>query len=124
MIRSELRATVSSGLTRPPTRTGSFPNFARSTSFFATFGGIQFPPIQPAITSKMIQGVNRFMPSRPSVFSRSRRDEFRIGQANRRRRSRTRHRARESLDCERLEESLRDHPAEIPPDKTFRRDNA
>ena len=67
MIKSELRPTVSSGLTRPPTSTGILPNFAKSNSSFAGFVGNQLAAIDPAATTKMIQGKKRFMRLR-SVF--------------------------------------------------------
>src|SRR5580692_10854097 len=104
MMSSELRATVSSGLTRPPTSTGNFPNFTRSTSSFATLGGIQFPPIQPAITIRTIHGTKRFIPPLRSVFWQSRPNEFQIEQAIPRQRSRTRRREQRNSDCARLEE--------------------
>ena len=46
MIRSELRATVSSGLTRPPTSTGIFPNFDKIEIVGRGFGGSQLVTIQ------------------------------------------------------------------------------
>src|SRR5436853_631443 len=123
MINNELRATVSSGFTRPPTKTGIFPNLERSTSSFATLGGIQLPAIQNATTAKMIQGMNRFM-SRPfSVYARNRPDGIQIARVSLPRRSRRRHKARESSDCARPEEWSRDRPVEIRPDKKFRRDS-
>ena len=61
MIKSELRPTVSSGLMRPPTSTGIWPNFVKSKSFFAVLGAIQFVAIDTTATAKMIKGTKRFM---------------------------------------------------------------
>src|SRR5689334_15292371 len=123
MIKRELRATVSSGLARPPTNTGSFPNFAKLKSFRAILGGIQFPAIHAAITNKTIKGMNRFTLSRSFSGGQNRPSENQIATANRRRRSRTRHKARESWDCGPPEELSRDRPVEIRLGKKFLRGN-
>src|SRR5947208_16899904 len=87
MIKSELRATVSSGLTRPPTSTGIFPNVVRSKSSFAVLGGSQLRAIEPAASAKIIQGKDRFMRLRSFVVAKIRRDENQIAPADRRRQS-------------------------------------
>src|ERR1051326_7587935 len=80
MIKSELRATVSSGLTRPPTSTGMLPNFAKSNSSFGVFGGNQLAPIDTAATTKMIHGKKRFMRLLSVADAKIRRDENQIAQ--------------------------------------------
>src|SRR6516225_9661705 len=61
MIRSELRATVSSGLTLPPTSTGISPNLLKSKSSFAVLGRNQLGAINTAAKARMIQGKKHFM---------------------------------------------------------------
>src|SRR6266542_5862021 len=124
MMRSELRATVSSGLTRPPTSTGIFPNFARSTFSLVFFGGRKLAAIQSKAKPKTIAGMKRFM--RAQFFSavKNQRDDSRTERAIRRRQSRTLHKARRSSDCALLAESTLSRPAEIQPDKMSRPGNA
>src|SRR5581483_5766335 len=124
MIRSELRATVSSGFRRPPTSTGILPNFVRSRSPFAVLGGNQLTAIHAAATTKMTHGKKRFMRWRSFVAVQTRRDENQIAQAILPRRSRTQHRARGSSGCAPLAKSSRNRLFESPLDRTFHLDNA
>src|SRR5438045_9421963 len=87
MIKSELRPTVSSGLTRPPTSTGILPNFAKSNSSCAGFVGNQLAAIDPVARTKMIQGKKRFMRLRSVVVVKTRPDENQIAQGDQRLRS-------------------------------------
>ena len=87
MIKSELRATVSSGLTRPPTSTGISPNLLKSKSSFAVFGGIQLAAIDAAAIARMIHGKKRFMRLPSGVVAKIPRDGNQIAQADRRRQS-------------------------------------
>ena len=89
MIKSELRATVSSGLIRPPTSTGISPNLLKSKSSFAVFGGNQLAAMQAAATAKMIHGRKRFMRLPSAVVVKILRDENQIAQADRQRQSHT-----------------------------------
>src|SRR5437588_2918789 len=117
MIKSELRATVSSGLTRPPTSTGIFPKPLKSKSFAAVLGGTQLGKINAAATARMIHGRKRFMPLPPVVVAKIRRDESQIARGDRRRQSRTPRKAQQSLGCAPPAKSLRNRLAETRTDK-------
>src|SRR5437762_12182573 len=123
MIKSELRATVSSGLTRPPTSTGIFPNVIRSKSSLAVLGGSQLRAIEPAAIAKIIQGKDRFIRLRSFVVAKIRRDENQIAPADRRRQSRTPRKAQRNSGYARPAKLSRNRLVETLPDKTFRRDN-
>src|SRR5436190_5099918 len=113
MIKSELRATVSSGLTRPPTSTGIFPKPLKSKSFAAVLGGTQLGKIKAAATGRMIHGKKRFMPLPSVVVAKIRRDESQIAPADLRRRSRTLRKAQRRSGCAPPAESSPNHLAEI-----------
>src|SRR4051794_1996286 len=123
MISSELRATVSSGLTRPPTSTGIFPSPLKSKSRVAVLDGSQLGAINIAATARMIHGRKLFMPLPSVVVVKSRRDENQIGQGDRRRQSRTPGKAQRSSGCALPARSSRNRLAESRPDKMSPRDN-
>src|SRR4029077_6418700 len=124
MIKSEFRATVSSGLIRPPTSTGISPNLLKSKSSFGVFGGNQLTAMQAAATAKMIQGRKRFMRLPSGVVAKILRDENQIAQADRQRQSHTPRKAQRSSGCAPPAKSLPNRLSEIRPDKMFRRDSA
>src|SRR5262245_11219922 len=124
MIKSELRATVSSGFIRPPTSTGIWPKLLKSKSSFAVFGGNQLAAMQAAATPKMIHGRKRFMRLPSAVVGKTLRDEIQIALADRQRQSHTPHTAQRSSGYAPLAKSLPNRLSEIRPDKMFRRDSA
>src|SRR4030095_6373136 len=95
MIKSELRATVSSGFIRPPTSTGISPNLLKSKSSLCVFGGNQLGTMNAAATPKRIPGRKRFM-RLPSGVAKILRDETQIAAADRQRQSHTPHKAQGS----------------------------
>src|SRR5438045_5941500 len=124
MIKSELRATVSSGLIRPPTSTAILPNLLKSKSSFAVCGGNQLAAMQAAATAKMIHGRKRFKRLLSDVVGKILRDESQIAQADEQRQSHTPRNAQCSSGCAPPAKSLPNHLSETQPDKMFRRDNA
>src|SRR4029450_90084 len=125
MIRSELRATVSSGFTRPPTCTGIFPNRTKSTSPLGGLDGNKLEATQSMPKETGSMGKNRFMQlPLPAAAAQNRRGDNRIEESTPEPRSRTPDKVRERSDCGRLGELSPNRPFETQLDKTCRRDNA
>src|ERR1041385_2635339 len=85
MMRSELRATVSIGLMRPPTSTGIFPKVMRSAPSRWIFGGAKLATTQPTARTKASHGRKRFMREQRAAGGRTRAGDNQIAPANRRR---------------------------------------
>src|ERR1044072_6485450 len=78
-INSELRATVSIGLMRPPTSTGSFPNSTRAACAGGDFDGPKLAPTQRAPRTKAINGRNRYIRTRAGCGGQILPDDNQIG---------------------------------------------
>src|SRR5947209_9730460 len=121
MMSNEFRATVSNGLIRPPTRTGSLPKLTRSGPSLPCLGGIKAARIQAPAKSNANHGKYRFMREERGAGGKTRRGDIQIGPADRPRQRYRPHKARGSSDSARLAELKSDRPAQILPGNRCRR---
>src|SRR4029453_14621337 len=112
-MRSELRATVSTGFTRPPTCTGIFPNRTKSSSSLGGLGGNKLAATQSTPKKNQNTEKNLFkqFPS-PAAGVQNRRGDNRIEKSTPPPRSRTPYMARKRSDCGQL--------GELSPNRLFK----
>src|SRR4029453_18658058 len=124
-MRSELRATVSTGFTRPPTCTGIFPNRTKSTSSLGGLGGNKLAATQstPKETASTGKNVFKRFPF-PAAAAQKRRGDNRIEESTPPPRPRTPYMARKRSDCGRLGELSPNRLFETQLGKTYRRHRA